>query len=47
MAGLLSLVAGGGWPVMGRRYDAPARRTDAPGLWEALDQGEDPTDRPG
>lgn len=47
------------WPEMGRRYDAPAdsavaERPDAEpedqsnlDLWKAMDEGRDPTERPG
>ncbi len=44
--GVLTVLRGARWPVMGGRYDAPAgsaRRHDDP--WAALDQGEDPTTR--
>ena len=43
------------WPEMGSRYDAPAVSAEAVAshepaseqdLWKALDQGQDPTDRP-
>ncbi|WP_139981018.1 Trp biosynthesis-associated membrane protein [Nocardioides litoris] len=62
LAGVLSVVASaaavrtvGGWPEMGRRYDAPAGRALEPArdldpedrqreLWKALDEGRDPTD---
>ena len=48
VAGVLVAVRDRRWPVLGRRYDAPAarpatRRDEAPGLWDALDRGEDPT----
>lgn len=44
----------GGWPEMGRRYDAPtaapAPSTDGEtshlDLWRSLDEGNDPTERP-
>jgi uncharacterized membrane protein (TIGR02234 family) len=40
-------IAGGRWPGMGARYDAPqsaARQKDpAVAAWEALDRGDDPT----
>lgn len=51
------LVAGRGrrWAALSQRYDAPAARAQEPGdvagprqereLWEALDRGEDPTQR--
>lgn len=51
-AGLLTVVRGRSWPVLGQRYEAPtgaAAPADEPeqlterGLWEALDRGEDPT----
>lgn len=41
--GLLVVVRGGRWPAMGRRYDAPAKRTADDDPWSALDRGEDPT----
>lgn len=54
-AGLLVAVRGRRWAVLSRRYDAPAARSEAPAptsgpvaereLWEALDRGEDPTER--
>lgn len=64
VGGLLGLVTSvtavrrvGGWPEMGRRYDAPggeeAPRPATPieeqsslDLWKALDEGRDPTDDP-
>ncbi|MDQ1698607.1 MAG: hypothetical protein QOG34_470 [Frankiaceae bacterium] len=43
-------IAGGRWPGMGARYDAPratARPADpAAAAWEALDRGDDPTSDP-
>lgn len=53
VAGTLVAVRGRRWSSMSRRYDAPAARADAAPtaepvdreLWEALDRGEDPTDR--
>ena len=44
----------GSWPQMGRRYDAPGAAEADPepedqsnlGLWKAMDEGRDPTDRP-
>lgn len=50
-AGLLTVRYGRGWPAMGSRYDAPARKaapkaksSGTPAeLWQALDRGEDPT----
>ncbi len=51
-AGLMTVVAGRSWPVLGQRYDAPtapgaprapAEQLTEKGLWEALDRGEDPT----
>ena len=40
-------VAGGKWPGMGPRYDAPRSAAGAEGTdaaaWEALDRGDDPT----
>lgn len=50
LGGLLVVVRGRGWPGLGRRYEAPAARREAPdpaadgaAAWEALDRGEDPT----
>lgn len=52
LAGAVTVRRGHGWPAMGARYEAPARRTaarpagpaDNPAeLWKALDRGEDPT----
>jgi hypothetical protein len=52
--GAVTLWRGGGWPAMGSRYDraeagpAPApdnaEESDA-AIWDAMDRGEDPTDR--
>ncbi|WP_020573494.1 Trp biosynthesis-associated membrane protein [Actinopolymorpha alba] len=44
VGGVLALLRGRRWPVMGSRYDAPGvrRRTDTD-PWAALDRGEDPT----
>ncbi|GLU45929.1 Trp biosynthesis-associated membrane protein [Nocardiopsis ansamitocini] len=51
VAGVLTLLRGAAWPVMGSRYDrhdAPAAtRTDDPAeLWKSLDSGADPTADP-
>ncbi|HEY9388223.1 MAG TPA: Trp biosynthesis-associated membrane protein [Mycobacteriales bacterium] len=54
-AGVLSLWRGRRWPGMSSRYDAPAGRSPAPAdaatgvrsdaeLWDALDNGRDPTE---
>ncbi|MER5867284.1 TIGR02234 family membrane protein [Kitasatospora sp. NPDC002040] len=51
LAGLLTVRYGRGWPALGSRYEAPARkaapkakRGGTPAeLWQALDRGEDPT----
>lgn len=48
--GAVALCAGGamvvrlgrGWPVLGRRFE----RVDTASPWDALDRGDDPTDRP-
>jgi hypothetical protein len=42
-AGLLAVVRGRRWVQMGPKYDAPGGADRAPGLWEAIDRGEDPT----
>ncbi|WP_432829262.1 Trp biosynthesis-associated membrane protein [Dactylosporangium sp. CA-092794] len=51
-AGAVTVRAGRSWPGMGARYErpaAPAKRPDRPvsqaELWDALDRGEDPTER--
>jgi hypothetical protein len=49
--GLLSAVRGRSWPGMSARYEragtpAAPRPSDPKSLWDALDRGEDPTDRP-
>jgi hypothetical protein len=44
-AGLLTLARGRRWVQMGPKYDAPGAAEREPGLWEALDRGEDPTTR--
>jgi Tryptophan-associated transmembrane protein (Trp_oprn_chp) len=41
-AGVAAAIRGGRWPAMGTRYDRP-RTVSRPGLWEAIDRGEDPT----
>jgi uncharacterized membrane protein (TIGR02234 family) len=52
LAGALTVVAGGGWPAMGTRYEAPEPRAlgragNGPAepavAWDALDRGDDPT----
>ena len=56
LAGALVLRFGGGWPVMGSRYDTvpvpdlqgasrPAAPTEAD-LWRSIDSGDDPTQNP-
>jgi len=44
---VLTVLRGGGWPVMAARFESPARagsRALAPGdAWARLDRGEDPT----
>jgi len=48
-AGVATVLRGPGWPVMGRRYEAPtaARRPqDETDLWRAQDRGDDPTAPP-
>jgi uncharacterized membrane protein (TIGR02234 family) len=49
VAGILTGLHGGRWPVMAGRYDAPsdARRGAAVDPWALLDRGEDPTVDPG
>lgn len=45
-AGLLAVLTGRGWPVLGRRYDAPGGPSVARGpaaVWDELDAGRDPT----
>jgi uncharacterized membrane protein (TIGR02234 family) len=42
VAGVLAVVRGGSWGGLGARYDAPTSPR-APSLWEALDDGHDPT----
>lgn len=46
-AGLLTAVRARSWPALGSRYDAPAARRSATtgDAWDAIDRGEDPTDR--
>jgi uncharacterized membrane protein (TIGR02234 family) len=48
-AGLLTVARGVSWPGLGAKYDAPtaAPRPKDPAMaaWDALDRGEDPTDR--
>ncbi|WP_158088540.1 Trp biosynthesis-associated membrane protein [Thermoactinospora rubra] len=44
--GLLAVVRGGRWAGMSDRYGRRAPRERDTSLWEALDRGEDPTDRP-
>lgn len=50
-AGAAAVVRGRRWHTMGTRYERPAHRpapgsgTTASELWDALDRGEDPTDR--
>ena len=46
-AGVLTTWHGRAWPALGARYDAPtARRPATDGdAWDALDRGEDPTER--
>lgn len=58
LAGLLVTARGRRWSALSARYDAPAARAQQPvdeaaagarqerALWEALDRGEDPTQRP-
>jgi uncharacterized membrane protein (TIGR02234 family) len=52
--GLLTIGRGRGWPAMGARYErrAPPAPTgtgdaarDGMATWDAIDRGEDPTDR--
>ena len=48
VAGLLAVLRGRDWPVLGARFDAPTAPppVEAPtekSTWEALDRGEDPT----
>ncbi|MFC4585584.1 Trp biosynthesis-associated membrane protein [Sphaerisporangium corydalis] len=52
-AGALAVARGGAWPGMSDRYDRPGPSAAAPkpgraerSLWDALDQGLDPTDVP-
>jgi hypothetical protein len=49
-AGVLTVLRGRRWAELGARYEAPgAARPEtgtAPGLWDALDRGDDPTARP-
>jgi hypothetical protein len=48
-AGVLTTARGGrAWPAMGARYEratSSATRPGTDGMWDALDRGEDPTDR--
>ena len=46
-AGLLTAVRARSWPTLGARYDAPAapRSATTGDTWDAIDRGEDPTDR--
>jgi hypothetical protein len=44
LASVWTAVRGRGWPAMGRRYERSERRGSAKSAWDALDQGEDPTD---
>ena len=54
IGGAATLWHGGRWPAMGSRYTrAPSGPAEATGaaagetaIWDALDRGEDPTDRP-
>ena len=44
--GLLAAARGRSWPTLGARYDASATRpVAAADAWDALDRGEDPTER--
>jgi uncharacterized membrane protein (TIGR02234 family) len=48
-AGVLAVARGRRWAAMGAKYEAPGvprePADDAPGIWDALDRGEDPTER--
>jgi hypothetical protein len=45
-AGALTIARGRRWPAMGARYErAAVTRPGTDGMWDALDRGEDPTDR--
>ena len=49
LGGLLALLHGSRWPVMGRRYDRDRTATGGPdgrseSAWDLLDRGVDPTD---
>lgn len=48
VVGVLAMLRGGSWPVMGRRYERPegeaaAATAGAASAWDQLDQGVDPT----
>lgn len=49
LAGFLAATRGRRWPGLGARYERTPRRDrseqSSQGWWEALDRGEDPTDR--
>jgi uncharacterized membrane protein (TIGR02234 family) len=51
--GVLAIVTSRSWPQMGRRYerregaDGPVRDVASKSAWDQLDEGVDPTDRPG
>ena len=48
-AGIATVLRGSRWPAMGRRYEPPAvarQPRDDTDLWRALDDGDDPTERP-
>jgi hypothetical protein len=42
-AGMLAVLRGRSWPRLGAKYEREPRSTGVPGMWEALDRGEDPT----
>ena len=54
-AGMVTVARGGDWPAMGSRYERRSKPTpsadhsgqteDSSHLWDALDRGEDPTER--
>lgn len=46
VAGLLAIIHGRRWPVLGSRYERqaePRQEADERATWDALDRGEDPT----
>lgn len=44
LGALWTVIRGRAWPAMGRRYERGGRRATKTSAWDALDQGEDPTD---